>query len=337
MGGGAAARQSAPPGRGTKRRADASSDDESESGSDGEDADAAEIVYDMEGGVAVAGGMGGAKRARRGDGDSASAAERIAALSKGISNGSGSKRAATVMGRNGAAKRAPFAEVAAAAAVRDDALEVDGNDDGVAGGGADGGDGESGGSGLAGSEAQRALLRQAFAADDVAADFAREKAELYDTELPPDAKHAAEEAAGMPGWGNWSGKKKSAFQKKKEAEAAKQASRERRVAEAKRRDAGKAHVIISEKYDKKAAILTARQVPFGFGSKEVYEASLRQPIGVEFHGSDTAFRELTRPKLLKTEGSAIAPPSKPKGGAPKASGGVAKRKGGKRKPLASSG
>ena len=326
MGGGAAARQSAPPGRGTKRRADASSDDESESGSDGEDADAAEIVYDMEGGVAVAGGMGGAKRARRG-GDSASAAERIAALSKGISNGSGSKRAATVMGRNGAAKRAPFAEVAAAAAVRDDALEVDGNDDGVTGGGADGGDGESGGSGLAGSEAQRALLRQAFAADDVAADFAREKAELYDTELPPDAKHAAEEAAGMPGWGNWSGKKKSAFQKKKEAEAAKQASRE----------AGKAHVIISEKYDKKAAILTARQVPFGFGSKEVYEASLRQPIGVEFHGSDTAFRELTRPKLLKTEGSAIAPPSKPKGGAPKASGGVAKRKGGKRKPLASSG
>ena len=57
----------------------------------------------------------------------------------------------------------------------------------------------------------------------MAADFAREKAALLDEELPPGAETAAEEAAGMPGWGSWTGAKKSARQKKKEAEAAKAA------------------------------------------------------------------------------------------------------------------
>mmetsp|Transcript_14484 Transcript_14484/g.60433 ORF Transcript_14484/g.60433 Transcript_14484/m.60433 type:complete len:174 (+) Transcript_14484:2231-2752(+) len=113
----------------------------------------------------------------------------------------------------------------------------------------------------------------------------------------------------------------------------KKAAKARREAEAKRRDAGKSHVIISEKYDKKAATLTARQVPFGFGSREVYEASLRQPLGREFN-SDRTYRDLNRPKLLTTAGAVIAAPKKPTATGGGAGGsGRAKGSAGKRKPL----
>lgn len=49
------------------------------------------------------------------------------------------------------------------------------------------------------------------------------------------------------------------------------------------------NVVISEKFDKKAAQFHVESVPFGYSNKEVYEASLRQPLGRDFN-TDASFR-----------------------------------------------
>ena len=56
-----------------------------------------------------------------------------------------------------------------------------------------------------------------------------------------------------------------------------------------RRDASLRHVVISEKFDKKASKFHAESVPFGFDSRETYEHSVRQPVGRETN-TDAAFR-----------------------------------------------
>lgn len=65
--------------------------------------------------------------------------------------------------------------------------------------------------------------------------------------------------------------------------------RQRQEAIAKRKDAKLAHVVISERYDKKAARYGTPSVPFPFGAKDVYERSMRQPLGREFN-TDSSFR-----------------------------------------------
>jgi U3 small nucleolar RNA-associated protein 14 len=65
-------------------------------------------------------------------------------------------------------------------------------------------------------------------------------------------------------------------------------------------------VVITEKYDKKATKYTAPAAPFPFTSKEAYERSLRQPLGREYN-PDVAFRDLTRPAVLKQAGVTIEP------------------------------
>lgn len=58
---------------------------------------------------------------------------------------------------------------------------------------------------------------------------------------------------------------------------------------AKRKDAKMAGVILSERYDKKAAKYATPSVPFPFNSKDVYERSIRQPLGRDFN-TDSSFR-----------------------------------------------
>ncbi|PNH08472.1 U3 small nucleolar RNA-associated protein 14 [Tetrabaena socialis] len=66
------------------------------------------------------------------------------------------------------------------------------------------------------------------------------------------------------------------------------------------------HVVVSEKYDKKATKYTAPAAPFPFTSPEAYERSIRQPLGREYN-PDAAFRDLTRPAVIKQAGAVIAP------------------------------
>lgn len=65
--------------------------------------------------------------------------------------------------------------------------------------------------------------------------------------------------------------------------------RQRQEAIARRKDAKLAHVIISERYDKKASKYGTPSVPFPYNVKEVYERSMRQPLGRDYN-TDSSFR-----------------------------------------------
>ncbi|GFR45758.1 hypothetical protein Agub_g7173 [Astrephomene gubernaculifera] len=145
---------------------------------------------------------------------------------------------------------------------------------------------------------QRDLIRQAFAGDDVEAEFAAEKAAAVAGELPQ-----IEEPSALPGWGAWAGQQRNP---KWMQTAKEKATKQRAEAAANRKDAQLKYVVISEKWDKKAAKYTAPTAPFPFTSQEAYERSLRQPLGREYN-PDVAFRDLTRPAVLKQAGVAIAP------------------------------
>ena len=65
--------------------------------------------------------------------------------------------------------------------------------------------------------------------------------------------------------------------------------RRREDALAKRKDANMKAVVISERWDRKAAKYGTPAVPYPFDSRATYDRSLRQPLGRDFN-TDEAFR-----------------------------------------------
>jgi len=156
-----------------------------------------------------------------------------------------------------------------------------------------------------GAESQRALLARAFAGDDVVAAFDAEKAAEVEAELPK-----TETPKRMPGWGGWAEEQAKRPPPKWQVEAEKAAAREKAKALKARADATLARVVISERFDKKAARFNVEHLPHGFESKAVYEGSMRAPLGGDVN-TDKSFRDLTRPKVLKNAGAVIRPPTLP--------------------------
>ncbi|XP_062088871.1 uncharacterized protein LOC133795434 [Humulus lupulus] len=148
---------------------------------------------------------------------------------------------------------------------------------------------------------QAELIHQAFAADDVEDDFEKHKQMILNEENPEPEKPVL-----LPGWGQWTdvqNKKGLPSWMLKEHETAK---RKREEAVKKRKDAQLKHVIISEKVDKKAEKLYTKSLPFPYTSKEVFEQSIRMPIGPEFNPA-TAVGALNRPEVMKKPGQIIKP------------------------------
>ena len=171
----------------------------------------------------------------------------------------------------------------------------------------DGGEGdEFGGESDDEKDSQRALLARAFAGDDVVAAFDAEKAAEVEAELPK-----TETPKRMPGWGGWAEEQAKRPPPKWQVEAEKAAAREKAKALKARADAKLARVVISERFDKKAARFNVEHLPHGFESKAVYEGSMRAPLGGDVN-TDKSFRDLTRPKVLKNAGAVIRPPTLPK-------------------------
>ncbi|KAJ0010778.1 hypothetical protein Pint_33830 [Pistacia integerrima] len=84
------------------------------------------------------------------------------------------------------------------------------------------------------------------------------------------------------------------------------AKKRREEALKKRKDARLKHVIISEKLDKKAEKLHTKTLPYPFTSKEVFERSIRVPVGPEFNPA-TAVGALNQPEVKKKSGIIIKP------------------------------
>jgi len=145
---------------------------------------------------------------------------------------------------------------------------------------------------------QEDLVRRAFAGDDVVSEFSKEKLAEVEEELPKEEVPGA-----IPGWGTWANAKREprwALEAKVKAAARKEA------AAASRKDAALQYVVISEKWDKKNAKYRTPEVPFPFNSKETYERAMRQPLGRDFNTA-AAFRNLTRPEVVKDAGVIIQP------------------------------
>ncbi|KAL5218186.1 hypothetical protein ABZP36_018870 [Zizania latifolia] len=148
---------------------------------------------------------------------------------------------------------------------------------------------------------QADLIRQAFAGDDVEAEFEKDKMEVLNEENPEPEKPAL-----VPGWGQWTDiqqKKGLPSWMVKEHENAK---RKREEALKRRKDAKFKHVIISEHVDKKAEKLLASNLPFPYTSKDVYEQSIRMPIGPDFNPA-ISVSALNRPAIVKKPGVVIKP------------------------------
>ncbi|KAK5776405.1 U3 small nucleolar RNA-associated protein 14 [Gossypium arboreum] len=148
---------------------------------------------------------------------------------------------------------------------------------------------------------QSELIRHAFAGDYVEEEFEKDKQEILNEENPEPDKPVL-----LPGWGQWTRvqqKKGLPWWMLKEHEDSK---RKREESLKKRKDAQLKHVIISEKVDKKAEKLQTKSLPYPFTSKELFEQSMRMPIGSESN-PETAIRSLNRPEVVKKPGVIIKP------------------------------
>nr|GME15954.1 U3 small nucleolar RNA-associated protein 14 homolog A-like [Ipomoea batatas] len=148
---------------------------------------------------------------------------------------------------------------------------------------------------------QEELIRRAFAGDDVEEVFEKEKLDILNEENPEPEKPAL-----LPGWGQWTNIQKKKGPPSWMLEQHENARIKREEALKKRKDARLNHVIISEKWDRKAEKLHTKTLPYPYTSTEVFEHSIRMPIGPEFNPV-TAIGALNRPEVVKKAGVIIKP------------------------------
>ncbi|XP_068654191.1 uncharacterized protein [Aristolochia californica] len=148
---------------------------------------------------------------------------------------------------------------------------------------------------------QAELIRQAFAGDDVEGEFEKDKMEVLNEENPEPEKPVL-----LPGWGQWTDIQQKRGMPAWMLEEHDNAKKKREDALNKRKDAHLKHVIISEKVDKKAEKLLSKSLPFPYTSKEVFEQSIRMPIGPDFNPVASA-AVLNRPAVVKRSGVIIKP------------------------------
>uniref|UniRef100_A0A1J3J0L4 U3 small nucleolar RNA-associated protein 14 n=1 Tax=Noccaea caerulescens TaxID=107243 RepID=A0A1J3J0L4_NOCCA len=148
---------------------------------------------------------------------------------------------------------------------------------------------------------QAELINRAFAGDDVVDEFEKEKQEVLNQEVPEPEKPVQ-----VPGWGQWTNIQNKRGLPKWMVREHEEAKKKREQALKTRKDARFKHVIISEKVDKRAEKLHTKTLPFPYTSQEVFEHSMRMPIGPEFNPT-TIVGELNRPEVVKKAGVIIKP------------------------------
>lgn len=177
----------------------------------------------------------------------------------------------------------------------------DGNSDADSGGEMVDGILSSGGKSAYELPSQSELIQRAFAGDDVEEYFEKDKAEVLNEENPEPEKPVL-----LPGWGQWTDIQKKKGLPSWMLEEHETAKKKREEALRKRKDAHLNNVIISEKLDKKAEKLHTKSLPYPYTSKEVFEQSIRMPIGPEFNPV-SVIGALNRPEVVKKTGVIIKP------------------------------
>ncbi|KAG6901574.1 hypothetical protein C0995_010342 [Termitomyces sp. Mi166 len=142
---------------------------------------------------------------------------------------------------------------------------------------------------------QRDLVALAFAGDNVVHEFQEAKKR----EIAADAPREVDTT--IPGWGSWGG---GGIRP-----GAPKPQRIKKIAgidPTTRADYGKAHVIISEKRDKKAAKYLVKDLPYPYTSRAQFEKVMERPLGTEWN-TRVAFQKATMPRVVKKPGMIINP------------------------------
>uniref|UniRef100_A0A8C6K0V2 Uncharacterized protein n=1 Tax=Melopsittacus undulatus TaxID=13146 RepID=A0A8C6K0V2_MELUD len=141
---------------------------------------------------------------------------------------------------------------------------------------------------------QRGVITEAFAGDDVVADFRREKRKAEQDAKPQPVNLV------LPGWGEWggSGLKPSTRKIKRFLRKPPPAPP--------RKDQHLPHVIISEKRNIYAAAHQVNELPFPFERHQQFEQSIRTPVGATWN-TQRAFQKLTAPRVITRSGHIIQP------------------------------
>ncbi|KAJ3542359.1 hypothetical protein NM688_g5978 [Phlebia brevispora] len=142
---------------------------------------------------------------------------------------------------------------------------------------------------------QRDLVARAFAGDDVVQDFEEAKRREIQEDAPKEVDTT------LPGWGSWGG-----LGTKKAPSKPYLIKKIAGVDPTSRADFNKAHVIISEKRDKKAARYLVKDLPYPYTSKAQFERSMDAPIGSEWN-TRVGFQRGTLPKVVRKMGTVITP------------------------------
>ncbi|XP_034243687.1 U3 small nucleolar RNA-associated protein 14 homolog A [Thrips palmi] len=148
-----------------------------------------------------------------------------------------------------------------------------------------------------GQDEKHLTISEAFADDDVVADFSQEKQDAIEKDKPEDINLV------LPGWGSWGGHNLKPSKRKQRRFMVK-------MPEAPpRRDENKGNLIINENEDKPVREHQVSNLPFPFTSVKDYEASVRAPIGNTFI-PQTAHRKLIKPSVSTKMGAIITPMDK---------------------------
>ncbi|GJE97818.1 Utp14 domain-containing protein [Phanerochaete sordida] len=142
---------------------------------------------------------------------------------------------------------------------------------------------------------QRELVARAFAGDNVMQEFEEAKRREIQEDAPKEVDTT------LAGWGSWGGQGT-----KKAAPKPYLVKKVAGVDPTTRADYKKAHVIISEKRDKKAARYLVKDLPFPYTSKAQFERNMDTPIGTEWN-TRVGFQRSTLPKVVKKMGTVITP------------------------------
>ncbi|NXS71907.1 UT14A protein, partial [Pandion haliaetus] len=141
---------------------------------------------------------------------------------------------------------------------------------------------------------QRGVITEAFAGDDVVADFRREKRKAEQAAKPQPVNLV------LPGWGEWGGTGLKPSAKKIKRFLLKPPPAPPR------KDQHLPHIIMSEKRNIHAAAHQVSELPFPFERHQQFEQSIRTPVGPTWN-TQRAFQKLTAPRVITRAGHIIQP------------------------------
>uniref|UniRef100_A0A8D2L750 UTP14A small subunit processome component n=1 Tax=Varanus komodoensis TaxID=61221 RepID=A0A8D2L750_VARKO len=141
---------------------------------------------------------------------------------------------------------------------------------------------------------QRQVIQEAFASDNVVADFMKEKRQAEEAGKPKAIDLV------LPGWGEWGGAGLRPSLKKRKRFIIKPAPGPQR------KDRHLPHVILSEQRNILAAAHQVNQLPFPFENSKQFERSIQAPVGSTWN-TQRAFQRLTAPRVVTKPGHIIRP------------------------------